>query len=105
MKTLKPGARLAWLLVALLLAVGASAREVRISWTLASVAEQVAGYRVYLLNEQSALPPIDVGLTNVYTFPDLSSDLRSLIFVTAYDSSGIESDASSVVEYPDESCL
>src|SRR5262245_59037709 len=74
-----------------------------LSWST-NTAENLKGYRVYFLDNSTAYDPIDVGLATTHTLTNLL-DLSYMVFVTAYNTSGQESDPSTVLAYPEtEDC-
>ncbi len=80
--------------------------DVTVEWDAPSADHNIKGYVLYVFHEQISVPPVDVGPTNRWTFNNFIENDRYLIFVTAYDEFGFESDGSKVIQYPPESvCL
>jgi hypothetical protein len=81
------------------------ADSLTLEWALAPAEDKVAGYFFHAVNTLGQISSLDIGLTNRYVTPDLGTDPH-LFFVTAYNSLGLESEASQVLQYPpDGPCL
>ena len=93
--------RLLLVLILVLVAVPALAKNVTLSWD-ASPSADVAGYKVYIGGSEAppfavANSPIDVGNVLTYTVPDLQGDQDYYFAVTAYDAAENESTYSNIV--------
>lgn len=89
-------------LVLLLVLAGSSAfafRDVTLGWNQ-SAEPNLAGYNIYLLEENSLLPvKQDVGLTSQTKITGLKEGLNYRFTLTAYNNLGIESLPSSPINY------
>jgi hypothetical protein len=85
------------ILAALLLTVSACAADVSLAWDPVS-SERVAGYKVYVgLAPRTYQAPIVVGNQATYTVTGLLPGATWYFAITAFDSTGIESDYSNEV--------
>jgi hypothetical protein len=71
-----------------------------------SLDPDVAGYRLYFFDSENRMyPPLDVGLTTSHSLTNLHSELHYLIYITAVRLDGVESEPSTVIQFPDsEDC-